>query len=123
MLRSWPLVVLLAIGLARASAASAGEIIVEGPMPGGMSAEFAAPPWHGSIQRAECGPWCPPPTLFHADPCGQLGMFGPDQPECLQRPPLFPRLQALWAYGSMPTPPPPALPRCHRCGAPIEGGF
>ncbi|MGI9178521.1 MAG: hypothetical protein ACR2IT_11785 [Pirellulales bacterium] len=82
------------------------------------------PPWHGSVNGSECRPACPTCGVFHADPCGQLH---PRQHlhQCppLVLPPCFPRLHAWWAEGAMPTPRPLALPRCHQCGAVIEGGF
>lgn len=82
-----------------------------------------APPWHGSMHPAPCGPKCPPPTLFHADACGQLFGRRACHPHAVVVPSCFPRLHGWWAEGLMPSPVPPALPRCHQCGAMIEGGF
>ncbi len=84
------------------------------------------PPWHGSMGAVDCGPHCPPGNVYHADPRGQLftkcqvlhGHHG-----CVTLPPCFPRLHTLFAEGYLPTPRPIALPRCHQCGAMIEGGF
>ena len=82
-----------------------------------------APPWHGSVRGPACGPSCPPPTLFHADPCGQLCMRQRAHQMGAILPPCFPRLHGWLVEGHMPSPPPPAVPRCHQCGAAIEGGF
>ncbi|NBT14298.1 MAG: hypothetical protein EBS56_12090 [Planctomycetia bacterium] len=83
------------------------------------------PPWHGSVQGQACGPACGTGCggVFHANPCGQLHLRRYAREHCMTLPPCFPRLHALCAEGFMPTPPPPALPRCHQCGAVIEGGF
>jgi hypothetical protein len=81
-----------------------------------------APPWHASVRGPECRSACHACGVFHANPCGQLHprrhIHGP-----VMLPPFFPRLHTWCAEGYMPTPPPLAQPRCHRCGAPIEGGF
>jgi hypothetical protein len=123
---------LVAIGLALSSGpgAHAQEMIFEESAMGlGMgsldsgSTDMLAPPWHGSVRGRDCGPSCPPPTMFHADPCGQLFAGTRFHPGCVTRPPCFPRLHGWWVDGLMPTPRPPALPRCHQCGATIEGGF
>jgi len=112
---------------ARSSDPAAGEMAFDGTMidsipPGAVSRDMTAPPWHGNVRPAECCPRCAPPNMFHADACGQC--WGSRLHHgCLQNPPLFPRLHALWATGSMPTPRPPSQPRCRQCGAPIEGGF
>lgn len=117
-----------AAAAARSSDPAAGELLSDGAMLGTMSPEIAqrdvmAPPWHGNVRQPECCPRCAPPTMFHADPCGQLGCGHRLHHGGAMTPPLFPRLHAWWSYGSMPTPRSPALPRCRQCGAPIEGGF
>lgn len=82
------------------------------------------PPWHANVHGAECGPACHHCGVFHANPCGQLHPRQHlHQCQPLVMPPCFPRLHAMWAYGSMPAPRPLAQPRCHQCGAVIEGGF
>lgn len=87
------------------------------------------PPWHGNVQGPACGPECGPvchsggKRVFHANPCGQLHLRAYARAHCMTLPPCFPRLHGWLAEGHMPTPPPPALPRCHECGAVIEGGF
>lgn len=82
------------------------------------------PPWHASVHGSECRPACPPGRVFHADPCGQLHPRQHlHQGQPLGMPPCFPRLHAMWAEGAMPAPRPLAQPRCHQCGAVIEGGF
>ena len=80
------------------------------------------PPWHASVGGCHCGPVCRPHGVFHANPCGQLHVRR-HLHHGTTLPPLFPRLQGLCADGFMPTPPPLAVPRCHQCGAAIEGGF
>jgi len=83
------------------------------------------PPWHGNVQGSACGPVCHSggKRVFHANPCGQLHLRAYAREHCMTLPPCFPRLHGWLAEGSMPTPPPPALPRCHQCGAVIDGGF
>lgn len=81
------------------------------------------PPWHASVNGPAC---CPPQHhcgVFHADPCGQVHAKHEARRHGMILPPCFPRLHTWWAEGYMPTPPPLALPRCHQCGATIEGGF
>jgi len=80
------------------------------------------PPWHASVGGSHCGPVCRPHGVFHANPCGQLHVRR-HLHHGTTMPPLFPRLHGLCAEGFMPTPPPLAVPRCHQCGAAIEGGF
>jgi hypothetical protein len=95
-----------------------------GPVVGYGSPVHLAPPWHASVHpAAPCGPTCPPPTLFHADAWGQLFGRRVIHPHAVVAPSCFPRLHGWWAQGLMPSPVPPALPRCHQCGAMIEGGF
>ena len=83
------------------------------------------PPWHGNVQDPACGPVCRSGCggVFHANPCGQLHLRAYARAHCMTLPPCFPRLHGWLAEGQMPTPPPPSLPRCHQCGAVIEGGF
>lgn len=109
-------------------AAAQEMIVMEGaPMPGGcgcQEAEVQRPPWHGTVASEACG--CGPVGRvhgkFHANSCGQWHAKHHLPPGvCL--PPAFPRLQAWCTQGSMPTPPPLELPRCHQCGAVIAGGF
>ncbi|MFM8733652.1 MAG: hypothetical protein ACKOC8_00425 [Pirellulales bacterium] len=81
------------------------------------------PPWHASVSGPAC---CPPQHhcgVFHADPCGQVHAKHEAYRHGLTLPPCFPRLHTWWAEGTMPTPKPLALPRCHQCGAVIAGGF
>lgn len=80
------------------------------------------PPWHASVGGSHCGPVCQPHGVFHANPCGQLHVRR-HLHHGTTLPPLFPRLHGWCAEGFMPTPPPLAVPRCHQCGAAIEGGF
>ena len=93
--------------------------------PGGSACECGDvqnPPWHASVGGGHCGPVCRPHGVFHANPCGQLHVRR-HLHHGTTLPPLFPRLHGLCAEGSMPTPQPLALPRCHQCGAVIAGGF
>lgn len=81
------------------------------------------PPWHGNV-RGSCNPCCDPHTgVFHADPSGQLTMRRYAREHCMRMPSHFPRLQALSRDGYLPSPKPPAMPRCHQCGAVIDGAF
>jgi hypothetical protein len=82
------------------------------------------PPWHASVGAPAYGPACPPHgSMFHADPRGQLCVRRQLHETGATMPSLFPRLSTLCAEGYLPTPRPPALPRCHHCGAVIEPGF
>lgn len=123
-----PLLAALAAVTSTSSGMDSGQVVIEG-LPTIVSSRGVAPqdaltpPWHGNMRSAECCPRCAPPTMFHADPCDQLGWGRRFHPDCVCAPPMFPRLHALWNEGQMPTPRPPALPRCHQCGAIIEGGF
>lgn len=109
--------------------AAAQEVIVMegGGMPGMdgyYEADVRRPPWHGTVagEACGCGSVGRAHGKFHADACGQWRQKH-HLPPGASLPPAFPRLQAWWAYGSMPTPPPLELPRCHQCGAVIAGGF
>jgi len=82
-----------------------------------------APPWHGNVDGMSCPPMHHGNRIFQANPCGQLGMLCPWNRCGAQLPPCFPRLHGCCADGQMPTPRPIAIPRCHQCGAVIEGGF
>ena len=106
-----------------------GAVAIEGVMEPGASGcgcrDVQRPPWHGNVQAPACGQVCRSGCggVFHADPCGQLHLRAYARANCMTLPPCFPRLHGWRAEGFMPTPPPPALPRCHQCGAVIEGGF
>ncbi len=84
------------------------------------------PPWHGNVRGMQCGcdPCCDPHTgVFHADPRGQLRMRQMARANCMRMPSCFPRLHTWCRDGYLPSPEPPVTPRCHQCGAVIEGGF
>lgn len=83
------------------------------------------PPWHGNVQGQACGPACNAGCggVFHANPCGQLHLRRTARQHCMTLPSCFPRLHGWVAEGQMPSPEPPAMPRCRQCGAAIEGGF
>jgi hypothetical protein len=82
------------------------------------------PPWHANVAVPACGPSCRQHgTMFHADPHGQLCIRRQLHETGATMPSLFPRLNILCTEGYLPTPRPPALPRCHHCGALIEPGF
>jgi hypothetical protein len=81
------------------------------------------PPWHGNV-RGSCNPCCDPHTgVFHANPCGQLDMQRYAREHCMRMPSHFPRLHILSRDGYLLSPTPPAIPRCHQCGAVIDGAF
>ncbi len=82
-----------------------------------------SPPWHGNVAGDPCGPSCPPPTMFHANPCGQLWMKHTARHQGYVLPPCFPRLHGRLTDGSWPTPRPITMPRCPNCGAHIETGL
>lgn len=82
-----------------------------------------APPWHGGVTGDHCAPSCPPPTMFHANPCGQLWMKHTARQQGHVLPPCFPRMHGRLADGWWPTPRPITLPRCPNCGAHIDAGM
>ena len=105
-------------------------------MDGGSSAggcgcnNVQRPPWHGSVHGQPCGAGCGPAcgtgcggVVFQAKPCHQLHLRQYARANCMTLPPCFPRLHTWCAEGYMPTPPSPHLPRCHQCGAVVDGGF
>lgn len=117
-------------------AAAQGTIVMEGdagsmPDAGGpMDGQAAcgcrntqSPPWHGTVAGDPCGPSCPAPNVFHADPCGQLEMKHNARQHGYILPPCFPRMHGFMTNGSWPTPRPISLPRCPNCGAQIEHGM
>ena len=84
--------------------------------------QWQQPPWHGNVHADHCGQTacCPGSSVYQAYP---FRMLHAPRPACVRPPSYFPRLHTLYREGYMPTPIPPAQPRCHQCGAPIEGGF
>lgn len=134
-------IVLIATTLPLGDAAPvhAAETIVVTEDPGATTLEMGSadscgcrdaqrPPWHGNVQGGACGQACGtgchvPGGVFHANPCGQLHLRRHAREHCMTMPPCFPRLHGWFAEGAMPTPPAPAMPRCHQCGAVVEGGF
>lgn len=126
------LVLSIAMPAACLRVASAQETIMIDGMDGAeMSADPSAcacrnlqsPPWHGTVAGEPCGPSCPPPNKFHADPCGQLWMKHNARQQGCVLPPCFPRMHGRLADGSWPTPRPIALPRCPNCGSHIDLGM
>lgn len=83
--------------------------------------DLRSPPWHGNVAGEPCGPSCPPPNKFHADPCGQLWMKHSARQQGYVLPPHFPRMHGRLTDGWWPTPRPISLPRCPNCGAHIDG--
>lgn len=82
------------------------------------------PPWHGNATGRCCNrPCCPPPTLFHADACGQLRAKDEAKSQCIALPPAFPRFDTWRHTGRLPSPKPIAIPRCHHCGTHIPVGM
>lgn len=124
-------------GLRPATVSAQETIVIEGDaaaaMPGADAMPDAGgacgcrpqmdPPWHGSVAGDPCGPSCPPPNLFHANPCHQLHLKHTARAHGHVLPPCFPRMHTRLAEGHWPTPRPITLPRCPRCGAHIEGGW
>ena len=128
--------VIVSFCLPRLASAQEAMTITEEP---GMAAAASAggcgcnnvqrPPWHGNVHGQPCGAACETGCrtgcggVFHANPCHQLHLRGYARAHCMTMPPCFPRLQAWCAEGYMPTPVSPSQPRCHQCGAVIDGGF
>lgn len=88
------------------------------------------PPWHGNVQGEGCGSACGAPCatgcgghVFQAKPCHQLHLRGYARANCMTLPPCFPRFHTWCTEGYLPSPQGPSLPRCHQCGAVIDGGF
>ncbi len=70
------------------------------------------PPWHGSVGNRCCNrPCCPPPTLFHADACGQLRAKDEARSQCVKLPPAFPKFENWRHTGRLPSPTPLITPR------------
>ncbi len=81
------------------------------------------PPWHGNVHGAPCGQpqaRCRGSSVYQANPFQQLHW---KHSGCVTLPPCLPRLHAMCREGYLPSPVPPVQPRCHQCGAAIEGGF
>jgi hypothetical protein len=81
------------------------------------------PPWHGNVRANQCGApqaCCRGSSVYQAHPFQQL--HSTHNP-CVTLPPHFPRLHAMCREGSLPSPVPPVQPRCHQCGAAIQGGI
>jgi hypothetical protein len=81
------------------------------------------PPWHGNVRGNQCGApqaCCRGSNVYQAHPFQQLQW---KHSPCVTQPPHFPRLHSMCREGYLPSPVPPAQPRCHQCGAAIQGGF
>jgi len=94
-----------------------------GCRPGQPQQSWQQPPWHGNVQGGQCGaaqPSCRGSSVYQAHPFQQLHW---KHSPCVTLPPHFPRLHAMCREGYLPSPVPPVQPRCHQCGAAIEGGF
>lgn len=113
---------------ATAGAGAYGEGLTSGAAgtataPGGDCDCVQQPPWHGSVRGPACpeGPKCRGSNVYQANPWAQLHwrQAGP----CVKLPPCLPRFHALMSEGYLLSPVPPTQPRCHHCGAAIEGGF
>jgi hypothetical protein len=124
---------LMLVAACLTSVSSASESMVEsdtisfgGASFGNSSCDCASnrqPPWHGNVAGPCCNrPCCPPPTLFHADPWGQLEARREAREHCVELPSAFPRFDG-WRKGHMPSPRPLSLPRCHHCGMPVYPGM
>lgn len=124
---------LMLVAACLTSVSSASESMVEsdtisfgGASFGNSSCDCASnrqPPWHGNVAGPCCNrPCCPPPTLFHADPWGQLEARREAREHCVELPSAFPRFDG-WRKGHMPSPRPISLPRCHHCGMPVYPGM
>lgn len=118
--------------LPAAFAAGPGDVVTmvepaQGGGPAGCGCSSGAahqqPPWHGNVRAAQCNTCpncCRGSSVYQAHPFQQLHWR---QYGCVTLPPCFPRLHTLCRDGYLPSPIPPAVPRCHQCGAAIEGGF
>lgn len=112
-------------------AAAQESIVLDDATVDGMSEDPGAcgcrnaqsPPWHASVAGDPCGPSCPPPNVFHADPCRQLWLKHSAHRHGYVLPPCFPRMHGRLTDGVWPTPRPITLPRCPNCGAHIDGGW
>lgn len=90
---------------------------------GCRAGQLQQPPWHGNVRGNPCGEpqaCCRGSNVFQAHPFQQLHW---KHSGCVTLPPCLPRLHAMCREGYLPSPIPPAQPRCHQCGAAIEGGF
>ena len=102
-------------------------ITFDGPSMSGASCDCGGtsqPPWHGSVGGRCCNrPCCPPPTMFHADACGQLKAKDEAKAHCVELPSAFPKFHEWRHTGRLPSPRPIAMPRCHHCGMPTPIGM
>ena len=102
-------------------------ITFDGPSMSGASCDCrgtSQPPWHGSVGGRCCNrPCCPPPTMFHADACGQLRAKDEAKAHCVELPSAFPKFHEWRHTGRWPSPRPIAMPRCHHCGMPTPIGM
>ena len=143
-------VILAAIAGAHAGAQEGrGAPVIGGPATGDCESCRSAqrPPWHGSVvagrgmpaayghagvaspcQSGHCGPAPACRACGLPGVCGATGACHPPMP-CgwwgypYPLPPCLPRLSSCLREGILLSPQPLAVPRCHRCGAHIEGGF
>ena len=103
-----------------AAASPAGDCGCRGGQP---PQSWQQPPWHGNVRGNPCGEQpstCRGSSVFQAHPFQQLNA---KHSPCVTLPPCLPRLHAMCREGYLPSPVPPVQPRCHQCGAAIEGGF
>jgi hypothetical protein len=90
---------------------------------GQQQQSWQQPPWHGNVRGNQCGApqaCCRGSNVYQAHPFQQLQW---KHSPCVTLPPHFPRLHSMCREGYLPSPVPPAQPRCHQCGAAIQGGF
>ena len=78
-------------------------ITFDGPSMSGASCDCGGtsqPPWHGSVRGRCCNrPCCPPPTMFHADACGQLRAKDEAKAHCVELPSAFPKFHDILVDG------------------------
>jgi len=106
-----------------ASSAASGQPGDCGCRGGQPQQSWQQPPWHGNVRGGQCGaaqPQCRGSSVYQAHPFQQLQW---KHSPCVTLPPHLPRLHAMCRDGALPSPVPPAQPRCHQCGAAIVGGF
>ena len=103
-----------------AAASPSGDCGCRGGQP---QQSWQQPPWHGNVRGNQCGQpqtTCRGSSVYQAHPFQQLSA---KHSPCVTLPPCLPRLHAMCREGYLPSPVPPVQPRCHQCGATIEGGF
>lgn len=146
------LAALLAVVVGAVAGAQDGVPVLGGDAPCESCRAGRTPPWHGSVVAGRgypvtagrgaivahgaadhCGPACRScgPACRSCGLPGMCGLTGACHPPLAgwglgcpyPLPPCLPRLHSWLREGVILSPQPLVMPRCHQCGAVIQGGF